>query len=71
MKFPIVKNSSIELTDIIGYLEIPEDMADTMATSFANGLRFELRACVEQNEGKWNLHHVSINATPVQEKKIQ
>lgn len=38
MKFPIVKNSSIELTDIIGYLEIPEEMSDTMAASFANGL---------------------------------
>lgn len=71
MKFPIVKNSSIELTDIIGYLEIPEEMSDTMAASFANGLGFELRACVQQNKGKWTLHHVSINATPVQEKKIQ
>jgi hypothetical protein len=62
MKFPITKNLSTEVNDIVGYIDIPQSVADDMAACFGGGIGFKLNACVSKNGETYTLRHISIDA---------
>ena len=65
MKIPISKNLSTHISDLVGTLEIQQDMADDMAKCYFQNLGFKIDACVEILDGKPSLKLVSISAMPV------
>ena len=65
MKIPITKNLSTDIQDLVGTLDIPQETADYMAECYTNNLKFEVNACVEIQDNKPVLKHVSLSAAPV------
>lgn len=59
-KIPVSNNLSTEVNDLVGYLDVPQDMADNMAACFGEGLGFKLDACVQKDGDTFKLLHVSI-----------
>ena len=65
MKIPITKNLSTDVLDLVGTLDVPEDMADYMAECYTYDLGFKVDACVEIQDGKPVLKYVSLSAFQV------
>ena len=65
MKIPITKNLSTDIQDSVGALDVPDDMAEYMAECYTHNLKFEVNACVEIQDDKPVLKHVSLSAVPV------
>ena len=62
MKIPVSKSLSTDVNDLVGYLDIPQDMVDNMAACIGEGLEFKLDACVQKDGDTFKLLHVSIIA---------
>lgn len=65
MRIPVVKNLSSDgnVTDVIGFLELPDDMASAMASGFANGLGWKIDANIIHKE-HYELNNVRISGIP-------
>ena len=66
MKIPVTRNISTTLNDVVGFLYIPEEMAASMASCFAEGLGYKLDACVGKDGDTFKLLSLSISAVPVE-----
>ena len=54
-----------DLNDLVGYMEIPQNLADQLAAGFAAGVEFKLNACVQKDNDGFKLSYVTINAIPM------
>jgi hypothetical protein len=70
MKIPISKSLLMERNDLVGYMEIPLNLADELAASFAAGVEFKLNACVQKDNDSFKLSYVTISAIPMTKSEI-